>query len=116
MKLNRLPPRIQTAAPQRGWSAEGRGSAAQRGYGWAWQKLRDQVMARDCGLCLPCQARGLVSLASSVDHIVGKDQGGSDDPLNLQAICDPCHKAKTAAERLGAEWGGLPLAGPDRRA
>lgn len=109
MRLKRLPPRIATAAPQRGWNADGRQSAAERGYGWAWQKLRDRIMVRDHGLCQPCRRRGEVTLAREVDHILGKDQGGDDSPANLQAICLPCHKAKTAAERFGGEWDGLPL-------
>ena len=109
MPLKRLPPRIATAAPQRGWNTEGRPAATERGYGWAWQKLRERIMVRDHGLCQPCKRRGLVTLARAVDHIVGKDQGGDDSPANLQAICDPCHKAKTAAEARGGEWDGLPL-------
>lgn len=113
MALKRLPPRIGTSAPKSGWAAEGRPSATERGYGWAWQKLRDRIMARDHGLCQPCLRRGQVTLAREVDHIVGKDHGGDDSPVNLQAICLPCHKAKTAAERFGGEWDGLPL--PDAR-
>lgn len=113
MKLTRLAPRIPTEQPKgSGWSKEGRGSASERGYGWAWQKLRDRIMARDHGLCQPCLRRGAVSLAKAVDHVTPKDQGGDDSPANLQAICDPCHKAKTAAEAYGGEWDGLPLARP----
>ncbi|MEQ7870735.1 HNH endonuclease signature motif containing protein [Chromohalobacter salexigens] len=36
--------------------------------------------------------------ASEVDHIVGQAFGGTDDDDNLEAICTPCHKAKTARE------------------
>lgn len=108
MKLNRLPPRLATATPAKGWSAEGRGSASERGYGHEWRKVRDAVMVRDHGLCQPCKRRGLVTLAREVDHIVGKYQGGTDHPANLQAICVSCHQAKTAAERHGGEWDGRP--------
>lgn len=107
MKLTRLPPRIPTDQPKgSGWSKEGRGSATERGYGWPWQKLRGRILVRDHGLCQPCKRRGLVTLAREVDHIVGKDQGGDDNPANLQAICGPCHKAKTAAEARGGVWTG----------
>lgn len=107
MPLKRLPPRIATAAPQRGWNTEGRPTAAERGYGWAWQKLRERIMVRDHGLCQPCKRRGLVTLARDVDHIVPKDQGGDDSPANLQAICSgpgSCHAAKTRVEARGLEW------------
>lgn len=113
MKLTRLKSSIPMLhATRGGWADQRRGTSTERGYGWAWSKLRDQVLARDCGLCQPCQRRGRVTLARAVDHIVNKAQGGTDNPANLQAICDQCHKAKTAAEARGAEWDGLPLAHP----
>lgn len=86
-----------------GWT--GSGSAAERGYGWAWQKLRDQIMARDGGICRckHCTASGAVKPAHDVDHIVPKDQGGTDDPANLQAINRDCHKRKTAEDN-GKQW------------
>ncbi|WP_245392277.1 HNH endonuclease [Salinicola halophyticus] len=36
--------------------------------------------------------------ATEVDHIVNVEAGGTDDDSNLEAICSPCHKAKTARE------------------
>jgi 5-methylcytosine-specific restriction protein A len=101
MKLSRLPPRFGPAPSRNGWTAEGRGSAQERGYGWEWRKLRNSVMERDCGLCQPCNARGKVTEAVAVDHIVNKARGGDDAPSNLQAICGPCHAAKTALEAHG---------------
>lgn len=75
-------------------------TTTQRGYGWDWQQLRKQILKRDEGLCQPCEKRGRFTLARDVDHIVSKANGGTDDPSNLQAICLPCHKAKTAAEKV----------------
>ena len=66
-----------------------------RGYGTAWDKLRKAVMARDFGLCQPCARKGLTTLATQVDHIKPKAKGGKDDEANCQAICAPCHAAKT---------------------
>jgi 5-methylcytosine-specific restriction protein A len=37
-------------------------------------------------------------LQLEVDHIVNRARGGLDDEENLQALCIPCHKQKTAAE------------------
>lgn len=111
MKLKALRPRVQPAQPVRsGWRKQA--SADERGYGWQWKQVRARVMARDCGLCQPCSRAGFVRLAGEVDHIVGKDRWriergsvqGCDDESNLQAICSPCHKAKTGAERLGGTW------------
>ena len=86
------------------WS--GRGTAKSRGYGWAWTKLRNLVMARGHGLCQPCKRAGRTSAASSVDHITPKAKGGTDDLDNLQCICARCHTAKTQAESHGMEWDG----------
>lgn len=99
---------------QGGWSHER--SARERGYGWGWTKLRASILARDCGLCQPCQRAGRVTVATEVDHIRNKAQGGSDEPGNLQAICRECHARKTAAE-AGRSWrpttgaDGWPVAG-----
>lgn len=59
-------------------------------------------MLRDCGLCQVCAQQSIVALASEVDHITPKAEGGTDADANLQAICGPCHKAKTAIEGLRA--------------
>lgn len=75
-----------------------RGSRHERGYGAQWDKLRLSVMARDAGLCVPCRKSGKISVATAVDHIVPKSQGGTDEKGNLQAICAECHRAKTARE------------------
>lgn len=54
-------------------------------------------------LCQPCQAEGRVTPAAEVDHIVPKAKGGSDEMANLQAICRPCHQAKTDREAAEAQ-------------
>ena len=86
-----------------------------RGYGYAWTKARDAALARDQYLCQPCLALGRYTQARAVDHIIPKAKGGDDSPSNLQSICDPCHKAKTAKEsgkplrpRIGID--GWPIA------
>ncbi|MGK3335011.1 HNH endonuclease, partial [Escherichia coli] len=52
------------------------------------------------GLCQLCLRAGVVREAKTVDHIIPKAHGGSDADSNLQSLCWPCHKAKTARERL----------------
>lgn len=45
-------------------------------------------------------AAGFVAVATEVDHIIAKANGGGDDDSNLQSICRPCHRRKTAADRM----------------
>ena len=79
----------------------GTGSRASRGYGPAWDKLRKVVLARDGHLCqcAECRAEGRVSVATHVDHIKPKAQGGTDALENLQAINAKCHERKTLTEQ-----------------
>ena len=81
------------------WKHEG--SRHERGYGTAWDKIRKQIMQRDGYLCQPCRRQGRPTPAKAVDHITPKAKDGTDDPDNLQAICNDCHKAKTKAETSG---------------
>lgn len=55
-------------------------------------------MDRDNYLCQPCKAAGKWRRATQVDHITPIAQGGTEEPSNLQAICKPCHDAKTQRE------------------
>jgi len=72
---------------ERGWGS-GRG-------GRPWRRKRQLILIRDKYTCQVCQ---LVTLDLEVDHIVNIAQGGTDDDANLQALCVPCHQAKTARE------------------
>ena len=80
------------------WSRESR---HKRGYGTAWDKLRKAILSRDCHLCQPCKANGRIVPATQVDHIKPKAKGGTDEAGNLQAICAPCHQAKTIRDAGG---------------
>lgn len=40
----------------------------------------------------------------TVDHVVRLIDGGTDHPDNLQLLCYPCHKLKTAAEARGTRF------------
>ena len=78
------------------------------GRGRAWRKQREAVLRRDSKLCQPCRARGAYTAAMEVDHILGLAEGGTDQSDNLQAICVPCHKAKTHNPN-GCNADGTPL-------
>jgi 5-methylcytosine-specific restriction protein A len=77
---------------------QARGSAAARGYGRRWQKLRLMVLAERP----VCEAHGCGQLATDVDHIIAKAKGGTDDRDNLRSLCHSCHSRKTGREDRGA--------------
>ncbi|WP_458718318.1 HNH endonuclease [Pseudomonas gregormendelii] len=97
-RLKTLPPRMK--------QAEGRPIAVpvapEGGDGWGsgrggrpWRRKRAAILLRDE---YTCQACGVITLQLEVDHIINRARGGSDEEDNLQALCVPCHKDKTAAE------------------
>lgn len=103
--MPRRPPNLKAQAQpsRRQWRRPKGGTTTQRGYGWAWQKLRARILARDKGLCQPCLKLGRPVAARDVDHVVPKHRGGTDDDTNLQSLCGPCHDAKTAKEGRAAQ-------------
>lgn len=84
-----------------GWNrrVDRKGSTTERGYGYAWQKLRKQILQRDNYLCVKCGEDGRLAEANEVDHIKAKTHGGTDDWGNLQSLCTPCHRIKTSTEK-----------------
>lgn len=84
-----------------GWEQHQQGkSRHERGYGSKWDVIRVRVLARDKHLCQSCLKQGRAKAASTVDHIIPKAHGGTDDDRNLQSLCWSCHKSKTAVERI----------------
>ena len=71
-----------------------RPNAAQRGYDRAWRGIRASYL-REHPYCSECNAP-----ATDVDHIVPREQGGSDEWANLQALCHRHHSAKTMRESV----------------
>lgn len=71
-----------------------------------WKALRQQVITRAQGQCEhtppatgPSQfSARCVYPGRDVDHIINLAQGGTDDPSNLQLLCEWHHKQKTQAE------------------
>ena len=81
-----------------------RGSAASQGYDGRWRRVRKRYLARH-PLCVFCRQAGRITPATVVDHI--KPHKGDRvlfwDESNWQALCKPCHDAKTARE--DGRWG-----------
>jgi 5-methylcytosine-specific restriction protein A len=83
--------RVMAAAPtDAGWGS-GRG-------GRPWRRKRAAILLRDRYTCQQC---GHIGMDLEVDHIINVARGGTDDDENLQALCIPCHKSKTASESQG---------------
>jgi len=76
-----------------------RGSAAERGYGSDWRRLRTAKLATDPVCQIRTHCHGIV--AEEVDHIVPIRER-PDLRLewsNLQSACKRCHSAKTLSEQ-----------------
>jgi len=80
------------------WSKESR---HKRGYGSSWDRLRKVILLRDRGICQCPDCQGgekRLRIATEVDHIKPKAEGGTDDENNLRAVNSECHKRLTAMQ------------------
>jgi len=69
-----------------------------RQRGLKWMERRARWLAEH-PLCENCQAKGRVTAAEEVDHVVPLFRGGADDQTNYQSLCVECHKVKTAEDK-----------------
>ena len=58
---------------------------------------KKRVAARQKWSCAACQT--MLTASYEVDHIEPVYLGGSNDPINLQALCPECHRCKTQRDR-----------------
>lgn len=78
-------------------------NAEMGGSGGAWQAMRREVVQRQEGRCARCGNE--LGTSWEVDHVVPRAvfrARGEPVPAgtaNLQALCKPCHQAKTVAQR-----------------
>ncbi|NYT76542.1 HNH endonuclease [Alcaligenaceae bacterium] len=79
------------------WSVK-RPTPTKRITGRRLQRSREQLFRRH-PLCVECLKAGRVTVATERDHIIPLFDGGADDESNTQALCEPCHDLKSAAER-----------------
>jgi 5-methylcytosine-specific restriction protein A len=74
-----------------------------------WKRVRLAILRRDEYRC-QIQARGCKQVATTVDHITPRSEGGAMfDPANLRAACTKCnygryHPAKFAAQQRRRGW------------
>lgn len=53
---------------------------------------------RNNPLCVRCKAKGKITPAMHLDHVVPLAKLGADEEDNMQGLCIPCHKEKTAED------------------
>ncbi|MDH0049642.1 HNH endonuclease [Comamonas terrigena] len=93
--------------PKKAW-ARNRPAPIKRLSGRALQRLRED-RKRENPLCVECKRRGEVRLWDVLDHVIPLEEGGTNDPGNLQGLCHDCHGAKTERERrrgIQRAWAG----------
>ncbi len=94
-----MPARPPIFRPSYASRAPRRPSAAARGYGTDWRKLRAKAKKLLPYVCADC---GLIGDDDShegrlhLDHDTPRSRGGSDDLSNLKFRCVRCHSRKTA--------------------
>lgn len=74
-----------------------------RTRGSKWMKIRERELS-DSPICAICYSKGIITLGKQVDHKLPLFKGGTDDPDNLQVLCEPCHTTKTVEERGGKQF------------
>jgi 5-methylcytosine-specific restriction protein A len=67
-------------------------SPTPRTTGGKWMAIRERQL-RACPHCVMCMAKGLVTPAREVDHIIPLSKGGTD--AQIQSLCIPHHLEKT---------------------
>lgn len=79
-----------------------RGTAAERGYDYWWQRAAKRYRKLN-PLCVACLREGQIVAAEVVDHIIPHrgDERLRKDEANWQSLCKRCHDQKTAREDGG---------------
>lgn len=67
-----------------------RGTTDSRGLGWSYQKKRAAILQRDGYVCWLCGQPG----ADTVDHVIPRARGGTDDDDNLRAAHLSCNSGR----------------------
>jgi 5-methylcytosine-specific restriction endonuclease McrA len=75
------------------------GTTKARGYGGEWPATSRAVIERDDGVC-QLRLPGCTRKATTADHTIAKEFGGTDSMSNLKAACKHCNSAKRNYRQL----------------
>ncbi len=64
-----------------------------------WKRLRQYILDRDAHTCAYCGGEG-----DTVDHIVPKALGGTEEPGNLITACRRCNSSKADKVNKRLNW------------
>lgn len=81
--------------PRKPWERKAPPPARLRGRDGMARRRR--VLSRQ-PTCVLCTEAGRLGWSTVADHIIPLAEGGVDSESNLQGLCEPCHRAKTADE------------------
>ena len=97
MKLQTLKPRLALGKFTRAPVLAAKANTTEMERGRAWMAKRLRVALAYNYICAHCP-RVWQPHRDHIDHIVPREQGGSNDESNLQPLCLECHQAKSALE------------------
>jgi hypothetical protein len=60
-----------------------------------WRKIRLRILQRDQNCCYWCGGE-----ANTVDHLIERSAGGTDDEQNLVAACAKCNYGRVGSKAL----------------
>lgn len=83
--------------PRQAWAKAP--TATKRVTGRKLQTMRAALFTSN-PLCVQCESRGFVRLATQRDHIKPLAEGGTDDADNVQGLCRTCHDEKSLQEAI----------------
>jgi hypothetical protein len=66
-------------------------------------KLRFEILDRDDFRCQVCGTQAGAGRRLQVHHILPVESGGTNDPDNLETLCDACHAGKHAVAATQVE-------------
>lgn len=98
-RIKTIKPMVATLKPQLTATVQ---HETPRLRGRAGMKQRQRRMLRTNWMCEMCQDKGIITIATVVDHIVPLALGGTDDDSNTRNLCDEHHRIVTA-EQFGRE-------------
>jgi 5-methylcytosine-specific restriction protein A len=88
-------PTGRTLTKSTSWAADDEKAAIKFYKGKYWRGIRAEQL-RAQRFCEKHLLKGEHIFANVVDHVRERNEGGTDEPENLQSLCHRCHNRKSA--------------------